>query len=349
MSEARSHRLKSDLGDAPSGCAHNCTLARSFEPKCWDACGADQRDRRRCGLLAAGDRIRRQSGSDMVTSRRAVGAGRSACRSARETAAGAFAGRAMARRRRSGIILVRTYPRIADRASLLRDGVAAVGFNMMREFVRPAGPSAVVAQASRRYATLSALLSRPGSMPSSGARVFRTASSTVQCPAPIPASARSWRNRSRTIGRSLCPMTPTRSFEPCAPASGWRSHTGGGGAPARDASAHSIGACKRRARRFANCATRRRSRSPCNCCKARASASTKSPCRRLQRGSPIPLAPCGVLADTLAFAPALQRAQADARRWRRSWPSAWWSTWSGGVCRHEGTADRRWRRDRPRA
>ena len=28
---------------------------------------------------------------------------------------------------------VRTYPRIADRASLLRDGVAAVGFNMMRE------------------------------------------------------------------------------------------------------------------------------------------------------------------------------------------------------------------------
>ena len=128
---------------------------------------------------------------------------------------------------------VRTYPRIADRASLLRDGVAAVGFNMMRELCGALPDQVLLSHKppadTRPYRRFFHVPVRCRVV---GARVFRTASSTVQCPAPIPASARSWRNRSRTIGRSLCPMTPTRSFEPCAPASGlakshWRRRRAG--------------------------------------------------------------------------------------------------------------------------
>jgi len=51
------------------------------------------------------------------------------------------------------------------------------------------------------------------------ALVFPPANWNVLCPAPIPASARSWKNRSRNTGRSLCPALPTKWSGSFAPAS----------------------------------------------------------------------------------------------------------------------------------
>ena len=136
------------------------------------------------------------------------------------------------------------------------DAVAAVGFNMMRELCG-ALPDEVLlsrkppadARPYRRFFRVPVRFDAE-----QWALVFPDGELERPCPAPIPASARSWRNRSRTIGRSRCPMSPTRSFEPCAPTScsaksPWRRRRAG----SRCIRARSIGACKRRARRFANC------------------------------------------------------------------------------------------------
>ena len=135
MSEARSHRLKSDQADAPSGRAHNAPWpAHLRHPQnAGMHAGADQRDRRRCGLHR-GWRLH------PTTKRFGYGhfptggwSGRSACQSARETAAGAFAGRAMARQRRLGRILgedLRAYRADRHRSS-------ATGWQRSSELNRP--------------------------------------------------------------------------------------------------------------------------------------------------------------------------------------------------------------------